>query len=46
MVETEMTQQIGSTKLPELNMLKSVDVVDAILFALSAPRRVNVSLKY
>ncbi|KAL4121351.1 hypothetical protein QTP88_013880 [Uroleucon formosanum] len=40
-VETEMTEDL--IKLGVNKMLKSIDIADAIMYALSAPQRVNVA---
>jgi len=40
-VETEMIEEVGQLK--KMNMLKSIDIAEAIMYALSAPQRVNVS---
>jgi len=40
-VETEMTEHLS--KLEGVKMLKSIDIAEAIIYALSAPQRVNVS---
>ncbi|CAH1708924.1 unnamed protein product [Aphis gossypii] len=40
-VETEMTESLS--KLEGVNMLKSIDIAEAIMYVLSAPQRVNVS---
>lgn len=42
-VETEMTEEFRKSGAHK--MMKAIDIVDAIMFALSAPQRVNVSLK-
>jgi len=42
-VETEMVLGIGLNKLEGLKMLKSIDIAEAVIYALSAPQRVNVS---
>jgi len=36
-----MTEKLS--KLEGMNMLKSIDIAEAIMYALSAPQRVNVS---
>ncbi|XP_025194727.1 farnesol dehydrogenase-like, partial [Melanaphis sacchari] len=41
-VETEMTDSL-SQLLEGVKMLKSIDIAEAIMYALSAPQRVNVS---
>ncbi|XP_026809482.1 farnesol dehydrogenase-like [Rhopalosiphum maidis] len=40
-VETEMTEEVRHLK--GVNMMKSIDIAEAILYALSAPQRVNVA---
>ncbi|CAI6349114.1 unnamed protein product [Macrosiphum euphorbiae] len=40
-VETEMTQELS--KLEGFKMLKSIDIAEAIMYALSTPQRVNVA---
>ncbi|KAF0772247.1 farnesol dehydrogenase-like [Aphis craccivora] len=40
-VETEMIEEVGQLK--KMNMLKSIDIAEAIMYALSAPQRVNVA---
>ncbi|XP_026809481.1 farnesol dehydrogenase-like [Rhopalosiphum maidis] len=40
-VETEMTEDFS--KMEGVKMLKSIDIAEAIMYALSAPQRVNVS---
>ncbi|XP_008178170.1 uncharacterized protein LOC100168880 isoform X2 [Acyrthosiphon pisum] len=40
-VETEMTEELS--KLGVNNMLKSIDIAEAIIYALSAPQRVNIA---
>ncbi|XP_060868227.1 farnesol dehydrogenase-like [Metopolophium dirhodum] len=40
-VETEMTEELS--KLGVNKMLKSIDIAEAIIYALSAPQRVNVA---
>ncbi|XP_022175344.1 farnesol dehydrogenase-like [Myzus persicae] len=40
-VETEMTVEFS--KLEGVNLLKSIDIAEAIMYALSAPQRVNVA---
>ncbi|XP_022165317.1 farnesol dehydrogenase-like [Myzus persicae] len=42
-VETEITKDLGMDKLKGVKMLKSIDIAEAILYALSAPQHVNVS---
>lgn len=42
-VDTEMTERFGQDTLEKIGQIKSIDVVDAIIYALSAPQRVNVS---
>lgn len=43
LVETEMSAQFQFGELKDTAILQPVDIVDAVLFALSAPQRVNVS---
>jgi len=38
-----MAEEFGLDKLDGVNMLKSIDIAEAIMYALSAPQRVNVS---
>ncbi|XP_060854770.1 farnesol dehydrogenase-like [Rhopalosiphum padi] len=40
-VETEMTQEMSQLK--KMNILKSIDIAEAIMYALGAPQRVNVA---
>ncbi|XP_025197264.1 farnesol dehydrogenase-like [Melanaphis sacchari] len=40
-VETDMTKEMRQLK--NINMLKSIDIAEAIMYALSAPQRVNVA---
>lgn len=42
-VDTEMVAGSNLNNLPGLDMLKSIDVADAILYALGVPQRVNIS---
>lgn len=43
LVETEMSAQLNIKDLEENGTLKPIDIVEAILYALGAPKRVNVS---
>lgn len=43
LVETEMSAQFNLGALKENTALKAIDIADAIVYALSAPQRVNVS---
>ncbi|XP_015364161.1 PREDICTED: farnesol dehydrogenase-like, partial [Diuraphis noxia] len=40
-VDTEMAVEFGLHKLKGVSMLKTIDIADAIMYALSAPQRVN-----
>lgn len=40
-----MSAQFGLTDMAENESLKSIDIADAILYALGTPKRVNVSKK-
>ncbi|KAL5243139.1 hypothetical protein ACI65C_010549 [Semiaphis heraclei] len=42
-VETEMAVEFGLDKLEGVKTLKPIDIAEAIMYALSAPQRVNVS---
>jgi len=42
-VDTEMIEQFKFTEMAECEVLKPIDIVIAILYALGAPKRVNVS---
>jgi len=43
-VETELAVEFGLEKLEGVNVLKSIDIAEAIIYALSAPLRVNVRI--
>ncbi|CAI6347523.1 unnamed protein product [Macrosiphum euphorbiae] len=42
-VETEMAVEFGFDKLEGVRMLKSIDIAEAIMYALSAPQSVNIA---
>jgi len=42
-VDTEMVEIFGQDTLQKIGQMKPIDIVDAIIYALSAPERVNVA---